>query len=155
MKTLLKKGLPFVLFLFIYFLPSLIFRQDNNFYQNLEGNFVPPIVFVIVWSIIYLILAFINTYYLLNKDKFNQKELKHYAVLTIINYIFNFLFPLSFFVYHNLFLGYITTLLVCVTAILMAMQSLLLNKKITFLFLPYILWTIFATVYSILLYLKN
>ena len=72
-----------------------------------------------------------------------------------INYVFIFLFPLGFFVLENLFLGYIFTLLTCVTAILLSMQVLLLNKKISLLYIPYILWTVFATVYSIMLYLKN
>jgi tryptophan-rich sensory protein len=155
MNNTLKKILFFLLGLFVYFLPSLLFRSDTKFYESLKGTFIPNIVFIIVWAIIFIILSFINTYLFSNKESYNKKEFRTYFILMFINYVFIFLFPLGFFVLENLFLGYIFTLLTCVTAILLSMQVLLLNKKISLLYIPYILWTIFATVYSIMLYLKN
>jgi tryptophan-rich sensory protein len=155
MNNTLKKILFFLLGLFVYFLPSLLFRSDTKFYESLKGTFIPNIVFIIVWAIIFIILSFINTYLFSNKESYNKKEFRTYFILMFINYVFIFLFPLGFFVLENLFLGYIFTLLTCVTAILLSMQVLLLNKKISLLYIPYILWTVFATVYSIMLYLKN
>ena len=155
MNNTLKKILFFLLGLFVYFLPSLLFRGDTKFYESLKGTFIPNIVFIIVWAIIFIILSFINTYLFSNKESYNKKEFRTYFILMFINYVFIFLFPLGFFVLENLFLGYIFTLLTCVTAILLSMQVLLLNKKISLLYIPYILWTVFATVYSIMLYLKN
>ena len=155
MNNTLKKILFFLLGLFGYFLPSLLFRSDTKFYESLKGTFIPNIVFIIVWAIIFIILSFINTYLFSNKESYNKKEFRTYFILMFINYVFIFLFPLGFFVLENLFLGYIFTLLTCVTAILLSMQVLLLNKKISLLYIPYILWTVFATVYSIMLYLKN
>ena len=155
MNNTLKKILFFLLGLFVYFLPSILFRSDTKFYESLKGTFIPNIVFIIVWAIIFIILSFINTYLFSNKESYNKKEFRSYFILMFINYVFIFLFPLGFFVLENLFLGYIFTLLTCVTAILLSMQVLLLNKKISLLYIPYILWTVFATVYSIMLYLKN
>lgn len=155
MNNTLKKILFFLLGLFIYFLPSLLFRSDTKFYESLKGTFIPNIVFIIIWAIIFIILSFINTYLFSNKESYNKKEFRTYFILMFINYVFIFLFPIGFFVLENLFLGYIFTLLTCVTAILLSMQVLLLNKKISLLYIPYILWTVFATVYSIMLYLKN
>lgn len=155
MNNTLKKILFFLLGLFVYFLPSILFRSDTKFYESLKGTFIPNIVFIIVWAIIFIILSFINTYLFSNKESYNKKEFRTYFILMFINYVFIFLFPLGFFVLENLFLGYIFTLLTCVTAILLSMQVLLLNKKISLLYIPYILWTVFATVYSIMLYLKN
>lgn len=155
MNNTLKKILFFLLGLFVYFLPSLLFRSDTKFYESLKGTFIPNIVFIIVWAIIFIILSFINTYLFSNKESYNKKEFRTYFILMFINYVFIFLFPIGFFVLENLFLGYIFTLLTCVTAILLSMQVLLLNKKISLLYIPYILWTVFATVYSIMLYLKN
>ena len=155
MNNTLKKILFFLLGLFVYFLPSLLFRSDTKFYESLKGTFIPNIVFIIVWAIIFIILSFINTYLFSNKESYNKKEFRTYFILMFINYVFIFLFPIGFFVLENLFLGYIFTLLTCVTGILLSMQVLLLNKKISLLYIPYILWTVFATVYSIILYLKN
>ena len=155
MNNTLKKILFFLLGLFVYFLPSLLFRSDTKFYESLKGTFIPNIVFIIIWVIIFIILSFINTYLFSNKESYNKKEFRTYFILMFVNYVFIFLFPLGFFILENLFLGYIFTLLTCVTAILLSMQVLLLNKKISLLYIPYILWTVFATVYSIMLYLKN
>ncbi len=155
MNKKLKNILFFLLGLFVYFLPSLVFRTDTNFYKGLKGAFIPNIVFIIVWGIIFIILSFINTYLFSSRKDYNKKEFRTYFIIMFINYVFIFLFPLGFFVLENLFLGYIFTLLTCVTAILLSMQVLLLNKKISLLYIPYILWTIFATIYSIMLYLKN
>ena len=155
MNKKLKNILFFILGLFVYFLPSIVFRTDTNNYNNLKGAFVPNIVFILVWAVLFAILSFINTFLFSNRKDYNKKEFRTYFIIMFINYIFIFLFPLGFFVLENLFLGYIFTLLTCVTAILLSMQVLLLNKKITLLYIPYILWTTFATIYSIILYLKN
>lgn len=155
MNKTIKKILFFLLGLFIYFLPSILFRSDTLFYKSLKGTFIPNIVFIIVWAILFVILSFINTYLFSNRKDYNKKDFRTYFIIMFINYVFIFLFPLGFFVLENLFLGYVFTLLTCVTAILLSMQVLLLNKKITLLYLPYILWTTFATIYSIMLYLKN
>ncbi|MBQ4570646.1 MAG: tryptophan-rich sensory protein [Bacilli bacterium] len=155
MNKTLKNILFFLLGLFVYFLPSILFRSDTSFYKSLEGTFIPNVVFIIVWAILFAILSFINTYLFSNRKTYNKKDFRKYFILMFINYVFIFLFPLGFFVLENLFLGYLFTLFTCVTAILLSMQVLLLNKRITLLYIPYILWTTFATIYSIMLYLKN
>lgn len=155
MNKKIKNILFFLLGLFVYFLPSFVFKTNTDFYNNLKGSFLPNIVFIIVWIIIFTILSFINTKLFSNRKKYNKKDFKTYFIIMFINYVFIFLFPLGFFVLENLFLGYVFTLLTCVTSILLSMQVLLLNKKITVLYIPYILWTTFATIYSIMLYLKN
>ena len=155
MNKTLKNILFFLLGLFVYFLPSILFKSDTSFYKSLEGTFIPNVVFIIVWTILFAILSFINTYLFSNRKSYDKKEFRTYFILMFINYVFIFLFSLGFFVLENLFLGYLFTLFTCVTAILLSMQVLLLNKRITLLYIPYILWTTFATIYSILLYLKN
>ena len=72
MNNTLKKILFFLLGLFIYFLPSLLFRSDTKFYESLKGTFIPNIVFIIVWAIIFIILSFINTYLFSNKESYNS-----------------------------------------------------------------------------------
>ena len=132
-----KNILFFILGLFVYFLPSIVFRTKTTFYKSLKGAFVPNIVFIIVWAILFVILSFVNTYLFSNRKNYNKKEFRTYFILMFINYVFIFLFPLGFFVFESLFLGYIFTLLTCVTAILLSMQVLLLNKKIPLLYIPY------------------
>ena len=75
-----KKVLFYLLSLFVYFLPSFIFRSDNKFYDSLNGQFVPGFVFIIVWSVIYLIIAFINTYLFSNRKSYAKKEFRTYFI---------------------------------------------------------------------------
>ena len=43
-----KRILLFVLVVFLYFLPSFLFKSDLEFYNSLEGPKLPSIVFPIV-----------------------------------------------------------------------------------------------------------
>ena len=47
----IKKIILFALVLFLYFLPSLIFKTDLEFYNSLKGPKLPSIVFPIVWTV--------------------------------------------------------------------------------------------------------
>jgi tryptophan-rich sensory protein len=69
MSSKFKKILFFVINLFLYFVPSLIFRGDNGYYKTLNKAFVPPIVFMIVWPILFIILSGVNTYFFSHKEK--------------------------------------------------------------------------------------
>ena len=47
-----KRICLFIVTMFLLALPTLIFKTDLEFYNSLVGPKIPPIVFVIVWSII-------------------------------------------------------------------------------------------------------
>ena len=74
----LKNILFFILGLFVYFLPSILFRSDTSFYKSLEGTFIPNVVFIIVWAILFAILSFINTYLFSNRKTYNKKDFRKY-----------------------------------------------------------------------------
>lgn len=151
----IKRIFIFALVLFLYFLPSIIFKTDLEFYNNLNGPKLPSIVFPIVWGVLYTLLSIFIVYIFENKKKFNHSDFTRVVIFLTINYVVSFTFPYFFFVKHSLFLGYITTLLSFLTITLATIESLLLSKKISFLLLPYVLWGVVASVFSILLYLNN
>lgn len=155
MKTYFKKSIIFLLNLLIYFIPSIFFRSDTDFYNSLKGSFVPPIVFIIAWTIIFLILSFVNTFYFFKRKDLNKKDYLHYVIITGINYVCILLYPLCFFVLNNLMASYIVTILCTVSCVIMVIDSLILDKKITIALLPYLAWTLFASFLSIMIYLKN
>lgn len=150
-----KKIFLFVLILFLYFLPSLIFRTDNEFYNNLNGPKLPSIVFPIVWGILYTLLSIFIVYHITNKHRYLTKDFRRVMIFLVVNYVINFVFPYFFFIKQSLFLGYIITLLSLLSIILVAIESLLLNKKTSLMLIPHILWGIIASIFSILLYLNN
>lgn len=151
----IKKIILFALVLFLYFLPSLIFKTDLEFYNSLKGPKLPSIVFPIVWTVIYILLSLFVVYLFDHRKEVNRKDFARVLIFLVVNYLISFTFPYFFFVKQSLFLGYIVTLLSFLTITLTTIESLLLSKKISLLLLPYVLWGIVASIFSILLYLNN
>ena len=150
-----KRILLFVLVVFLYFLPSFLFKSDLEFYNSLEGPKLPSIVFPIVWSIIYVLMGIFVVCIFDKRKDYNKKDFTRVIIFLVINYVISFTFPYFFFIKQSLFLGYVTTLLSFLTITLTTIESLLLSKKTSFLLLPYVLWGIVASFFSILLYLNN
>jgi tryptophan-rich sensory protein len=136
-------------------LPNIFFKIDKEFYYSLEGPHLPPIVFIIVWTVIYILMSIFNAYYInLYKEKRNNSLIKMFVFIGI-NYIANILYVPLFFMIQNLFLSFVVCLIVLITICLIALESLIYNKKITLITLPYIIWSIVGTILAILFYLQN
>ena len=150
-----KKILLFSIIVFLYFLPSLIFKTDLEFYKNLSGPKLPSIVFPIVWTALFVLFGVFITYYISNKQRFIKKDFNRTFIFLIVNYVFLFLFPYVFFVKQDLFISYVVTLFSLLTLVLTLIESLLLNKKMSLLLLPHFVWLVIASIFSILLYLNN
>ena len=151
----IKRIFCFLLLLGLYFLPSFIFKSDAEFYNNLNGPKLPSIVFPIIWTILYTLLAVHIIINFENKKKYNKSDFFRWFIFLLINYIISSSFSYFFFVKQNLFLGYVVTLFTLLTISLTCIESLLLNKKSSILLIPYILWGIIASIFGILLYLNN
>ncbi|MEI3527764.1 MAG: tryptophan-rich sensory protein [Bacilli bacterium] len=70
-----KRILLFVLVVFLYFLPSFLFKSDLEFYNSLEGPKLPSIVFPIVWSIIYVLMGIFVVCIFDKRKDYNKKIL--------------------------------------------------------------------------------
>ena len=105
MKKYLKNILLFLLLLFLYFLPTLIFKADNKYYDSLNKPFFAPkpIIFSLCWSILYIIFAILLI-------KILKKEFRQGLVIMGINYFISFFFiffylntPKSLLILQNCF----------------------------------------------------
>lgn len=150
-----KRICLFAITMFLLLLPTLIFKTDLNFYNSLQGPKIPSVIFIIAWSIIDVCVSIFFVYIFENRKKYVRKDLFRTLLFLTLTYISYFMFPYFFFVKHSLFLGYIFSLLNLLFVTLTLLESLLLNKKVSLFLLPYFVWGIFATILSILLYLKN
>ena len=106
--------LTFLSILVPWFLSSIVFPFNPEFYNNLNlPNFTPPnIIFAIVWSIVYILIA-LSIYLILKQNKGNKSYL--FSILT--NYIFNQSFSLFFFYFQNLTLTLYTIFLLLASTI--------------------------------------
>lgn len=150
----MKKFLTFTLILIPWFISGIIFRSNSDFYQslNLPAFAPPPIVFGIVWPILYILISY-SIYSIINE--YNLKELKDYKLYLIINYVSNQLFTFFFFTLENLFLGFVDSVVVLLSSLFLYYETKSLNEKASKFLIPYIIWNIFACILSITIYFMN
>lgn len=139
----MKKILTFIIILLPWFISSLIFGSNTNFYKSINKPFFAPpgIVFPIVWTILYILIAI--SIYLIIINKENTKDYNKYL---IINYLSNQLFTFLFFDLKSPFLALIDTVIVLLSSIYLYIESKSINKTSAKLLIPYIIWNIFATI---------
>lgn len=127
---------------------------NTNFYKTLELPFFapPPIVFSIVWPILYFLIA-LSIYNIYNK--FSLKYDLKYRDYLILNYIFNQSYTFLFFNLKSPILGLLSTLLTLITSILLYKETKFLDKKTSYLLIPYLLWNIFASILSLTIVFMN
>ena len=139
----MKKILKFLGYFISWILPSILFRIDTSFYDTINKPFFAPpkILFPIVWTIIYILIA-IALYNNKNKSVIYYKSL-------IINYFSNQIYTFLFFSLKSPFIAFVDTVIVLIS-------SLYLYNEIKSKYLiPYIIWNTFATILSLSIYLLN
>lgn len=149
----MKKILLFVVSLLPWFLNAL-FMGNNAFYETINKPFfaLPDFLYGIVWTILYILIA-ISIYMIYSEYKF--RDIKKYNIALISNYIFNQLYTIIFFRLENLFLAFVDTVLILITAINLYDETKKLNEKASIFLIPYILFSIFACILSITIYFMN
>ena len=150
MKNLFK----FLLILLPWFIGGLIFSSNTIFYKSINKPiFAPPsFVFLIVWSILYFLIAL--SIYLIYKNN-NFKNIPNYNKSLLINYFSNLIFSFFFFTLKSPFLAIIDTITVLISSLFLYYESKELNKTSANLLIPYIIWNIFATILIITIFFMN
>ena len=145
-----KNFFSYLLFLLPWFISSILFKVDKNYYLSLRLPFFAPspIIFAIVWPILYILIAY--SIYKTYKDRNNI-----YTISLIFNYIFNQLYTFFFFVLRNNFLGLIDSIIVLITSIVLFIEIKKIDKNKSYFLIPYILWNIFAFILSISIIILN
>lgn len=143
----IQKIFSILLYLLPWFISSIIFKIDINFYNNLNLPVFapPPIIFAIIWPILYILIS-ISVYKVINKSSSN------YTLALIINYLSNQLFTFFFFILKNNFLSLLDTITILISSIFLYKETKKIDKKSSNYLIPYILWNIFA---SILIYFTS
>ena len=112
----------------------------------------PPILFPIVWSILYILMG-ISSYLIVQQteDIRTNKSLIVYAIQLAVN----FFWPVFFFGLKAYLFSFIWIILLIAAIITMTVLYYRQNKIAAYLQIPYILWTIFAAYLNLGVYILN
>lgn len=150
----MKKIVKFLLILILWFIGGIIFKTDTYFYNSInKPKFAPSsIVFPIVWTILYILIA-ISIYKIYNKKNIN--EIPIYNKSLLINYFSNQVFTYLFFTVKSPFIAFIDTLVVLISSLFLYDEAKKIDKTSAYLLIPYIIWNIFATILIVSIYFLN
>ena len=150
----MKKFFKFLLVLLPWFIGGLIFRSDTVFYKSINKPFFAPpsIIFPIVWTILYILIA-ISIYLIFENNNF--KNTQDYNKTLLINYFSNQVFSFLFFTLKSPFLALIDTIIVFISSLFLYYESKQLNKTSAKLLIPYIIWNLFATILIVSIFFLN
>lgn len=146
----IKNILKFILYLLPWFLSTIIFGIDTNYYKtlNLPPFAPPPITFAIVWPILYLLITYTIYKILPQSNNSYKKNL-------IINYLSNQLYTFFFFTLKSNNLALIDTIIVLISSIYLYKETNKQDPKTSKFLIPYIIWNIFATILSLSITIMN
>lgn len=125
--------------LFISFVISMTLPNFSLYYNSLITLVrVPPIVFSLVWSILYILMGYVG--YKMSECDDEKGEKIYYLQLLV-----NFLWTPIFFGLKSPIGGLILILLLLILSIWLFIYTLKKHGNVGFLLLPYIIWLVFAT----------
>ena len=118
---------------------------DNSWYQGIEKSSLTPAsyVFKIVWPILYLLMGVVSYY----------KSSKIYYL-----YIFQLLLNGSWswlFFYFNLPLIALIDIYILIVINCLIQQKLITNKVLFLIYLPYLLWILYASYLNLIIVILN
>ncbi len=109
---------------------------------------IPNIVFIIAWSVLYVLIG-VSAYFIDQENK--PQEMKIYYIQLIIN----LLYPVVFFYGKMIAIGALMTLTILAMSIYLLIRYYKIKKISFYLFIPYVLWLIFANYLQIGIYFLN
>ena len=143
----------FILIVFAVALLGSFFKPDIWFATLAKPTLMPPsYVFPIVWTILYILLAF-SGWLVWNKEKSKERTLglRWYAVQLIANALWTYLF----FGLHRIDLALID-ILILIFAVAKCMRYFSYVSKLSFqILIPYLIWLLFAMYLNFSIYWIN
>ena len=128
-----------------------LFTRDavnSDWYLDNKPTITPPnYVFPIAWTVIYVLIAL--SLYLVFVSK-KSKDRKILIKWFIINLMFNLLWSVFFFGMRLPLLSFADLLLMLITIVGILTYSWKVDKKVTYIMIPYFLWVSFAGILNYL-----
>ena len=128
-----------------------LFTRDavnSDWYLDNKPTITPPnYVFPIVWTVIYMLIVLSLYLVFVSKKSRDRKILIKWF---IINLMFNLLWSVFFFGMRLPLLSFADLLLMLITIVGILTYSWKVDKKVTYIMIPYFLWVSFAGILNYL-----
>jgi translocator protein len=112
-------------------------------YLTVRPSITPPNwVFPVVWNILFFMI-FISLYICLTKAK-DKKSSSKAEIVFGINFLLNFLWSLFYFGLRNPLFAFLDLILLFFSILAMIRITWKINRKASWLLVPYLLWIVFA-----------
>lgn len=143
-----EKACMFILCLVIVFavayIGSLFTQQGVNteWYKAIKPHITPPdFVFSIVWTMLFLLIAISLFLVWVKSGKMQRRKI---AVVYGANLLLNVLWSFLFFTLKNPALALVNTIALFLSIIAMIIAAWEIDRKASYLLIPYLLWVGFA-----------
>ncbi len=125
--------------------------QDNEYIESLERHIIiPNWVFPVVWSILYILMGTWAYFYERDNEEDNLTIYLYYSSLIV-----NLLFSPILFLAKNLVLALVDVIILIGLVGYLFYKSFIVNKRISYLLIPYLVWLMFALILMIDLVSSN
>lgn len=131
---------------------TLIIMNQLGIYSQINvPQFAPPSqLFGIVWTILYILMG-VSLYLVLSNTSYNDDAVFYFGLQLALNFIW----PILFFNFQLFWLSFVVIVLMLILIVVMIVKFYHISKVAAFLQIPYLLWTIFATVLNLAIALLN
>ena len=127
---------------------GLVFRDYTSSIEEFNRSIiVPPIVFPIVWSVLYILLGV--WFYFFGMEASSKQKIFYYTLLGI-----NLLFTPVLFYFKNITFALLITLVLLSGNLYLFITYLKKDKK-SYILLPYLIWLVVANVLMLDLFINN
>lgn len=138
------------------FIVSYINRNAMSVYNTTVKKpfFTPPsIVFIIVWTILYILMG-IAAYRIYIKNKENNDDNGAYFFY-LVQLILNFMWSFIFFTFRLYGLSFIWIIILFIFVVITFIKFIKIDKIAGFLLVPYMLWLVFAGILNFFVWVFN
>ena len=129
-------------------LVGLIFKDYTSSIEEFNRSIVvPPIVFPIVWSVLYILMGVL--FYFFGMEASTKQKIYYYALLGV-----NLLFTPVLFYFKNITFSLVITLILLIGNSYLFVTYLKKDKK-SYILLPYLIWLVVANILMLDLFINN
>lgn len=133
---------------------ALLGGNMESFKNINKPSFSPPaIVFPIVWTILYILMGISS--YLVCANKTDKKFKKRACFIYLLQLTVNVLWSLFFFRFNWYLFSFVWVVLLAILIIFMIIKFYKIKPLAGYLQIPYLLWTVFASILTYAIYTLN